>query len=110
MAYRVTGISDSEKEGWYKHNNDRQSCCTTRTEVDTPLGTIIAEVSGDEDYPGVWLSFRKNGENYVRTVALLEAESCDSVALKVWRDERENEDWTHYFAIEKSDNPKEEEE
>ena len=54
-----------------------------------------------EGYPGVWLSFRANGDDYERTVALLEAESAESVALKVWKDERTCEDWTHYFSVEK---------
>lgn len=100
MAYRVTGIRDSEKEGWFKSNPENR-ICTSRTEVDTPLGTIIVDVSNDSDYPGVWLSFRENNETYERTVALFEAESPESVALKVWEDERINEDYTKYFSVAK---------
>lgn len=103
MAYKVTGIRDSEKEGWYRDNNDCPNCCTARTEVETPLGVIIADVSGDSDYPGIWLSFRAAGDDYERTIALLEAEAPDSVALKVWKDERKDESWTHYFPVEQKE-------
>jgi hypothetical protein len=107
MAYKVFGIKDSQKEGWYQRNKDHPECCTTRTEVETPLGIIVAEVSGDSDYPGVWLSFRANGDTYERTIALLEAESPESVALKVWTDERIREDWTHRFPVENKNDEKE---
>ena len=99
MAYRVTGIRDSEKEGWYKHSPKWPTCFTSRTEVETPLGIIIVDVASDSDYPGVWLSFRENGEEYERTVALFEAESPERVALKVWEDEQDGGDWTQRFLV-----------
>ena len=108
MAYRVQGIQNSEKEGWYKTNPDCPQCCTSRIEVDTPLGTIIAEVRGDSDYPGIWLSFasatdlNEDGTPWERTIALLEASSEKSVELKIWENERVNEDWTHRFPVEHS--------
>lgn len=100
MAYKVFGIRDSEKEGWFKHNQDCPVCATARTEVETPLGLIIAEVSGDENYPGIWLSFKANSDDYERTIALFEVEARGSVALKVWKDERKGENWTYYFPVE----------
>lgn len=106
MAYRVRGIKDSEKEGWYKTNPDCPQCCTSRIEVDTPLGTIIAEVSSDQSYPGIWLSFASakdlndDGTPWERTIALLEASSDQSVELKVWADKRQTEDYTDVFPVE----------
>lgn len=100
MAYRVTGIRDSEKEGWYNHSPEDRTCFTSRTEVETPLGVIIVEVASDQDYPGVWLSFRENGDSYERTVALLEAEAPDCVALKVWeRAQEDGEDWSVRYPV-----------
>lgn len=102
MGYTVTGIRNSNQEGWFRTpetGDPHPWSCTARIDVDTPLGTIIVEVSGDSAYPGVYLSFKEAGDSYERTVALLEAESEESVALKVWKDERESEDWTYRFPV-----------
>lgn len=99
MAYKIIGIKNSTKEGWYHSDSEHPECHTSRAEVETPLGTIIAEVSSDEAYPGVWLSFRINGDTYEKTVALLEAENDEMVALKVWSDEPSNDDWDHRFVV-----------
>ena len=96
--YRVTGIRNSKTEGWFTPNC-QTPCATARIEINTPLGTIIAEVAGDSAYPGVYLSFRANGSQYEQTVALLEAERKDSIALKVWEDERKSDSYSHYFPI-----------
>jgi len=95
------GISDSEKQGWFTKESINGTH-TARIEVGTPLGDIIAEVSGDSYYPGVFLSFRANGDTYERTIALMEASAPDTVDIKIWKDERVNEEYQHCFQVEKS--------
>jgi len=95
------GVSDSEKQGWVANTPDGNTQ-TARIEVETPLGVIIAEVSPASDYPGIALSFRPYNDTFERTVALMEASSADTVDMKVWEDERLNEDWQHCIQIEKS--------
>lgn len=92
--YKVSGIRDSAKEGWFKDSQ------TARIEVETPLGVIIAEVAGDREYPGIYLSFRRYGESYEQTAALLESNEPGNVRLLVWRDEKECDEYSHEFPIE----------
>lgn len=96
--YRVSGIRDSEAEGWFKHNPDAPQSSTARIDLETALGTIIVEVSGDSMYPGIYLSFRENGKDYERTVALLEVPNNSHAALHVWEDPNKD-DWTYRMTV-----------
>lgn len=70
-----------------------------RMSVKTPLGDLVVETSTDLDYPGVWISLHRDGEDYEPTLALVEYTATgtgqDSPALvtRVWGDGTQ-EDYT----------------
>ena len=75
-----------------------------RLKVKTQYGTLIAEPSGDPDYPGIWISLARtrdggDGEyevNLVLAEALQDPDSDSQSVLRVmvWSDP-EQEDYTH---------------
>ena len=73
-------------------------------EVETPLGTLIAKISTDHDYPGIDIVLRKP-EGYEINVALVEVPCYDNDSLqgklvtRVWGEEDE-EDYTHLIVHE----------
>jgi len=87
--YRVSGIRDSSKEGWFQQNAKKQTE-TAKIEVETPLGTIIAEVCGASSFPGVFLDFLPKGADPadVIQVAMLDSSPSDgdAVSIRVWGD------------------------
>lgn len=93
-GYHSTGIKDSRKEGWYRTGEDGR-VETSRLVVDTPVGKIIAEVAGDQSYPGIYLDFlplhAESGEE--TQVALLDFSPSDgnNVSIRVWGDPEKDE-------------------
>lgn len=56
-------------------------------EIETKLGTLIAESAIDENYPGIYLSIRRDGKTF--GICLLEVEQWDpnftpELAVHVW--------------------------
>lgn len=95
-SYKMSGPSDSEKEGWFD-----KSANTGRIEVESPNGTLIAEVCADMEYPGIYLSFRpasEESDGCERLVALLDQEDVppETCRLLVCADD-DKEDYTTEF-------------
>ena len=73
-----------------------------RLKVETQFGTLIAEPSGDPDYPGVWISItqpRGDGDGeYEANLVLVESgkdpDGESGLRVLVWSDP-EKEDYTH---------------
>lgn len=69
----------------------------TRLSVKTPLGDIVAEVSTDSSYPGVWVTLHREGESYVLTLALVEYTATETdleapaIITRVWADVEQEE-------------------
>ena len=83
-SYKVLGPTDSKRDGYFNSKTDGP--CTGRIELETPMGTLIAEVAGDQSYPGFCLSLRRPGKQWEQTVALLECPDDDMVVLHRWDD------------------------
>lgn len=72
--------------------------------VDTPLGTIKAYKSSDPNYPGIYLMFTPDGEDYEIDLALAEVvlheedSTKDFLRMIVWSDIN-NDDYTHNIKI-----------
>jgi len=97
--YHSAGIKDSRKEGWYrKGRNGRIE--TSRLVVETPVGKIIAEVTCDSSYPGIYLDFlplhAEPGEE--TQVALFDFSPSDGNALsiRVWGDPENDETYSKH--------------
>ena len=90
--YEFSGNQSSDN-GWYKDEE------TAQIDVFTPHGVITAMVSYDPEYPGIYLVYTdKNGKE--RTVCILEHDTtAKDIALKVWENELENEDYQHRFRV-----------
>ena len=90
--YEFSGNQSSDN-GWYKDEE------TAQIDVFTPHGVITAMVSYDPEYPGIYLLYTdKNGKE--RTVCILEHDTtAKDIALKVWENELENEDYQHRFHV-----------
>ena len=73
FPYHISsGIADSRKDGWFRVDPVLNQSETSKIEVRTENGTMVAEVSASSDYPGIWLYVTgKNGID--RTLALVEA-------------------------------------
>jgi len=90
IHYHYTGPCDSKKEGWNKPDADSE-LKPGRIEIDTYMGTLIAEVAADSLYPGIWLSFRRPNSCYEQTVALLEDTRHEGISLRVWEGNKDEE-------------------
>lgn len=90
--YEFSG-NQSFDDGWYENEE------TAQIDVFTPHGVITAMVSYDSEYPGIYLLYTdKKGEE--RTVCILEHDTtAKDIALKVWENELENEDYQHRFHV-----------
>ena len=80
-----------------------------KIEVGTPFGKLVAELSTDPEYPGIWICIRKidpeDGHEYETPLALVESQ-VDSTTedryrlwVGVWGD-YEDEEITHTIDIE----------
>lgn len=73
-------------------------------EIKVKGGQIIAQESGDTEYPGIWVEFLKKGDNgqYCSRPAIkMEYDpSIKQVRLLVWADP-DSEDYTHEFTFDK---------
>ena len=73
-----------------------------RIEVQTPFGTLFAEVSGDPEYPGIYICLDNNGEEE-RQLALAECvkdtinEDHHTLRVLIW--EHDNDDYSHEATI-----------
>ena len=74
-----------------------------KIKVHTQYGTLVAEPSGDPDYPGIWISLVKprdegnDGEYEVNLVLVESAQDPDNkseLRVLVWSDPN-REDYTH---------------
>lgn len=85
-----------------KHTAPEPEQETNKLIVKTPLGNIIAEPATDPEYPGIYLSFVKTGDDYSRTLCLVEAEDPDThtVAMKIWKDEEHHESYDERIEVE----------
>ena len=69
--------------------------------IETPIeAEIVAEVTPDPQYPGIYLYYKKKGEKSCdRDTALLEWDDTNKqLRLAVWRNEN-SEDYTHNFPL-----------
>lgn len=72
---------------------------TDRLEVETPLGTLIASVSPDPNYPGIYIDLKRDGCPYEAAVALAECMPAEDgkpgyIMCRTWGDAMQ-EDYTH---------------
>jgi len=72
--------------------------------VETALGKIIATPSADPDYPGIFVGFQPNGNEFEIDLALIEASPNKDQNLEkelrvlVWGD-KDKDDYTDAFSI-----------
>ena len=88
-SYAFQGISDSKEAGWFDDNGD-----TASLTVRTPVGKIIAKVSGDQSYPGLYIDFQQHGSAEYEQIALIDYtpdENGGSVKMRVWGNPNEDE-------------------
>lgn len=85
--YKLLGPKDSEKEGWFK-DGGRMGCDLGRIEMQVGENQrLMAEVSAEQDYPGIWLlclATDGNGEQYENTVAILEMHPQEGLCLRLF--------------------------
>lgn len=68
-----------------------------RMSVKTPLGEIVAEAGGGSEYPGIWVSLHKPGEEYEPTLAMVEYTATEAdyekpaIITRVWADTKQDE-------------------
>ena len=89
-SYKVLGPTDSKRDGYMvDKRKDGDPVMTGRIELETPMGTLIAEVAGNQDFPGLYLSLRRpdDPDRWEKTVALLECPDNDVVMLHLWNSE-----------------------
>lgn len=92
--YYAAGNRDSDTHGWMM-NQDPET--TAHIVLDTPEGSLIAKVAPDAECPGIYLTFKRLGEDREQTVALLQAAPGEDVSLRVWEHERKKEAYQHQF-------------
>ena len=98
FPYHISsGIADSRKDGWFRVDPVLNQSETSKIEVRTENGTMLAEVSASSDYPGIWLYVTgKNGID--RTLALVEA-TDNGFVLRLCED-KTNENPTKSIPVE----------
>lgn len=83
-SYKVLGPTDSKRDGYFVDNRKTGGPCTGRIELETPMGTLVAEVAGDQEFPGFYVSLRRPGDNWEQTVVLVECPDEDVVMVHRW--------------------------
>ena len=83
--------------------------------VKTAHGELMIEVSGDPDYPGVYIDFRPDGSTYSYTVLSVEdipnssatpESPSGSVCIRLWTEPDAMEDYTTKISIPLNKYPK----
>ena len=73
-------------------------------EVKTSIGTLVARINNEPEYPGIDIVFVPNGETYEVNVALIEVSHAENdllankIVARVWGNSDE-EDYTHRVII-----------
>lgn len=107
VRYRVEGIRDSEREGWFRATElAKDATQTAAIRITFPEGEIIAEVAGDSAYPGIFLTAKDRKTNQERTMAILErpetppVEECDGKMFLYIYGNKDSDDWTERIRVE----------
>ena len=93
-SYKVLGPTDSKRDGYMvDKRKDGDPVMTGRIELETPMGTLIAEVAGGQNFPGLFLSLRRpnDPDKWEKPVALLECPANDVVMLHIWDSENDGD-------------------
>ena len=66
--------------------------------VDTPLGTLRASESDYYDHPGIWIEFRRRGQDIFSPLVLVEYTdgsdeklTVEAILTRVWKDPEDDE-------------------
>ena len=65
-------------------------------EIKTPLGELFAEPSCDMEYPGIWISLRRDDVD--KTLALIECDKSGNPRIFTYVWGNEQDDYTHKIA------------